>query len=109
MIGKIRSHGASGLAGYVGRACVIGLVLVLVLSTGVAQAFTLLDPQSWPPTLNPHNWPFTLIPIPEVATNPNGGTTVGLLFAALFKDANNDISSILAPDINYNTDLGPGG
>lgn len=72
-------------------------------------AFSLLDPQTWPPSLNPHNWPFTLIPIPEITTDPNGGVTIGVLFATLFKNDQNEISSILAPDINYNTDLGPGG
>ena len=84
------------------------LVLCAVIATPV-WAFSLLDPQTWPANLNPHNWPFTLIPIPEVATNPNGGVTYGLLLAFLFKDKQNQISSILAPDINNNTDLGVGG
>ncbi|MGH7931859.1 MAG: BamA/TamA family outer membrane protein [Candidatus Binataceae bacterium] len=87
----------------------IVLMVVLVFVAAPALAFSLLDPQTWPPSLNPHNWPFTLIPVPEVATNPNGGVTYGILFATLFKDQNNDINQIFAPDINNNTDLGPGG
>src|SRR5947199_10369159 len=90
------------------RTLALGL-LALLMAAMPARAFSLLDPQSWPPSLNPHNWPFTLIPIPEVTTNPNGGVTIGVLFAALFKDDQNQISSIFAPDINYNTDLGAGG
>jgi hypothetical protein len=78
-----------------------------------ARAFSLLDPQTWtqnlPPSLDPHNWPFTLFPVPEVATNPNGGVTYGVLLAFLFKDSQNQINYIFAPDINNNTDLGPGG
>src|SRR5580704_9110679 len=78
-----------------------------------ARAFSLLDPQTWtqnlPPSLNPHNWPFTLFPVPEVATNPNGGVTYGVLFAFLFKDSQNQISSIFAPDVNNDTKLGFGG
>jgi hypothetical protein len=74
-----------------------------------ARAFTLLDPNTWPPALNPHNWPFDLFPVPEVATNPNGGVTYGVLLAFLFLDPQNQIASILAPDLNEDTALGPGG
>jgi hypothetical protein len=63
----------------------IALVIVLCASLP-ARAFSLLDPQTWPASFNPHNWPFTLIPVPEVATNPNGGVTYGVLFAVPFKD-----------------------
>jgi hypothetical protein len=74
-----------------------------------AHAFTLLDPKTWPAALNPHNWPFDLFPIPEVSTNPNGGVTYGVLLAFLFKDKQNQISSILAPDVSRDTKLGFGG
>jgi len=74
-----------------------------------APAFTLLQPNTWPAALNPHNWPFDLFPVPEVATNPNGGITYGVLLAFLFKDKQNQISSILAPDVNNDTKLGFGG
>jgi len=60
--------------------------------------FTLMDPDTWP-----------FIPIPEAATDPNGGTTVGLIAAFLVHDQNGGIESILAPDLNYNTTLGFGG
>jgi hypothetical protein len=84
----------------------VGLSIVALTS---ASAFSLLQPSSWPQPFNPHDWPFTLIPIPEVATDPNGGVTFGALFAFLFKDQQNQISNIFAPDINDNTDVGPGG
>ncbi len=71
--------------------------------------FKLFDLQTWPKTLNPHDWPFTLFPVPEVATDPNSGVTYGMLFAFLFKDKHDNIDYILAPDINNNTVLGPGG
>jgi hypothetical protein len=86
------------------------LLLLLVAAAGVpANAFSLLDPSSWPPSLNPHNWPFSLYPIPEVATNPNGGVTYGILTAFLLKDNSGDIRYIFAPDVNNNSTLGPGG
>ena len=56
---------------------------------------------------DPNSWPF--IPVPEVATDPNGGVTYGVLPVWLFTDSKNEISSILAPDINANSTLGPGG
>jgi Omp85 superfamily domain len=93
------------------RRLLAALFLLAALSVAAipANAFSLLSPQTWPPAFDPHNWPFTLIPVPEVATNPNGGVTYGVLFATLFKGANGDIRYIFAPDINNNTDLGAGG
>jgi hypothetical protein len=92
------------------RALIVIVLLVAMLSLGMpARAFTLLEPNTWPPALNPHDWPFDLFPIPEVATNPNGGVTYGVLLAFLFKDQQNHISSIFAPDLNNDTKLGVGG
>src|SRR5260370_16220287 len=81
------------------------LAIWLALMAIPAHAFSLLDPQTWPANLNPHNWPFTLIPIPEVATNPNGGVTYGVLLAFLFQNQKNDIQNIFPPDITNHTDL----
>ena len=56
---------------------------------------------------DPRTSPF--IPIPEIATDPNGGTTVGLLPVMLFTDARQQIRQILAPDLTHNSSLGVGG
>lgn len=81
-----------------------------------ASQFSLLDPSTWKmpeydwhsfKPQDPNSWPF--IPVPEVATDPNGGVTYGVLPVWLFTDNKNEISSILAPDINANSTLGPGG
>ena len=85
------------------------LILSIALAAKPAAAFSLMDPNTWPATLNPHNWPFSLYPVPEVATNPNGGVTYGILAAMLFKDKSGDIRYIFAPDVNNNSTLGPGG
>jgi hypothetical protein len=50
--------------------------------------FTLTDPNSWP-----------FIPVPEIATDPNGGTTGGVLGVVLYTDTKNQITDIFAPDI----------
>ena len=92
------------------------LITGLVVAAPTAHAFSLMDPGTWSwPQYNwnsfklqdPNSWPF--IPVPEVATDPNGGVTYGVLPVWLFTDDKNEISSILAPDINANSTLGPGG
>lgn len=62
------------------------------------KKFSLMDPNSWP-----------FIPVPEVATDPNSGTTVGMLVAFLQTNKRHEITSIFAPDVETNTTLGPGG
>src|SRR6516164_9705572 len=92
-----------------------GLLLILfALSVVVpAAAFSLLQPDTWPQPFNPSKWPapfnpsgwpFTLIPVPEIATDPNGGTTYGVLLACLFEDQQGQIQHIFPPDFNNNTD-----
>src|SRR5262249_38878936 len=99
-----------GFAGSHEAVLIVIVLLCAMVSLGTpARAFTLLDPNTWPPALNPHDWPFNLFPIPEVATNPNGGVNYGVLLALLFKDQQKQISSILAPDLNNDTKLGFGG
>jgi hypothetical protein len=63
-----------------------------------AYPFSITDPNSWP-----------LIPIPEVATDPNGGTTYGLMAVFLNHKPDGSVSSIIAPDVTNNGTLGPGG
>ncbi len=92
------------------------LITAFVVAGSTAHAFSLMDPGtwSWPQydwsslkLQDPNSWP--LIPVPEVATDPNGGVTYGVLPVWLFTDDKNEITSILAPDINSNSTLGPGG
>jgi outer membrane protein assembly factor BamA len=59
--------------------------------------------QKW---LNPKSAPF--IPVPEIATDPDSGTTLGLLAVYLKTDANNEISQIVAPDVLHNPNFGYG-
>ena len=56
--------------------------------------------------LDPKYAPF--IPVPEIATDPNGGTTLGLLPVWLQTDDNNEISRIIAPDVLHNQYFGWG-
>ena len=84
--------------------------------TSPSQSFSLLEPSTWKmpqydwssfKIQDPNSWPF--IPVPEVATDPNGGVTYGVLPVWLFTDDKGEITNIFAPDINANSTLGPGG
>jgi hypothetical protein len=64
-----------------------------------------------PPTglarwLDPSTAPF--LPVPEIATDPNGGTTVGLLPVWLHTDDEHEINRIFAPDVLHNSYFGFG-
>jgi Omp85 superfamily domain len=80
----------------------VGAVLLSIAAPGVT-GISLFD-SSW---VDLNRLPF--IPVPEIATDPNSGTTYGLLPVYLATDANGDVRHILAPDINYNSTLGVGG
>jgi outer membrane protein assembly factor BamA len=49
------------------------------------------------------------LPVPEVGSDPNSGTTVGLLPVWLFTDDQHRIHQIIAPDVQYNPNFGYGG
>ncbi|MFN8626150.1 MAG: BamA/TamA family outer membrane protein [Candidatus Binatia bacterium] len=49
---------------------------------------------------------FTIIPLPEVITDPNEGTTAGFLSVVLLTTEAKTIRSIIAPDVRYNDTFG---
>ncbi len=48
------------------------------------------------------------LPVPEIGSDPNGGTTVGLLPVWLHTDENREINRIIAPDLYHNPYFGVG-
>ena len=74
--------------------------LIVSLLSPPAQA---LDFSQW---LNPTTAPF--IPIPLIATDPNGGRTFGLMPTWLHSDAQGEINRIFAPQIYHNGYFGWG-
>ncbi len=60
----------------------------------------------WTKWFNPATAPF--IPIPEIAVDPDSGTTLGVIPTWIKTDANHNISRIIAPDILYNENFGWG-
>ena len=69
------------------------------------------DPEPLPPgigsAVNPEKAP--IIPIPDIGTDPNSGTTVGLLPVWLSSNDKGEISRIIAPDVLHNPYFGYGG
>jgi hypothetical protein len=62
------------------------------------------SPSFW---FDPATAPF--LPVPEIATDPDSGTTAGLLAVKLRTDQDGDIRRIIAPDFIYNPYFGYGG
>lgn len=56
--------------------------------------------------LDPRQAPF--IPVPEIGTDPNSGTTFGILPVVLTTDEHQEITRIIAPDLVWNQFLGVG-
>jgi hypothetical protein len=102
-----------------GRGAFSRLVLPSVLFTLIcafatpcnqARAFNLTNPFNLTNGFNltnPMDWP--VIPLPEVETDPNGGTTYGVLLVVLQHAKDGSISDILAPDLVNNGTMGIGG
>jgi Omp85 superfamily domain len=60
----------------------------------------------WTRWFNPATAPF--IPVPEIAVDPDSGTTIGLIPTIVTTDADHNVSRIIAPDILYNPYFGFG-
>jgi hypothetical protein len=60
----------------------------------------------WTKWFNPATAPF--IPVPEIAVDPNGGTTIGLIPTWVHTDDNHNVTRIIAPDVIYNENFGFG-
>lgn len=84
--------------------CVLGTCLALAGTPGRAD-----EPDvkiGGFPSIDFRNLPFILIP--EVGTDPNAGTTVGLMPVFLKTDEQREIRQIIAPDVIYNPYFGFG-
>ncbi len=83
------------------------LIFLSVVSIVPARAEPAPTAPSWGFSwFDPANSPF--IPIPEVGTDPNSGTTVGFLPVFLSTDDENHIRQIVAPDIIKTQNFGYG-
>jgi len=69
-----------------------------------------VKPSGPSPELAEHHWynalPF--LPVPEIAQDPDSGTTVGILPVWLITDDQQRIRRIIAPDVLYNPNFGYG-
>lgn len=80
------------------------LLALTVAAAGAESPIAETEPWHW---WDLRTSPF--IPIPEIGTDPNSGTTVGILPTYLTRDERGDVRQIIAPDIVFHPDLGYGG
>jgi len=83
------------------------LFLLIAITTGCT---TTIPHSSLPYPLTNKNFGDTVkvvtIPLPVIASSPNEGITSGALTSFLLHDKNDNISTLLAPQINYNENFG---
>src|SRR5947209_5674790 len=105
-----RGQGGSGRwsSSLIAGAAILSLLTVAARADGVIaeKTGTPLKPGGLSNLWDPRTSPF--IPIPEIGTDPNSGTTVGILPVFLSSE-HDQITRIVAPDLIYNPNLGYGG
>ena len=86
-------------------------LIILVLFLAALPACTTMVPRKdlpYPLTNEQFGDPVKVvsIPLPVIATNPNEGVTAGALGAFLLHNAQDEVSTLLAPQVNYNDNFG---
>ncbi len=82
-----------------GRAATAGRAAAGGTAAGTAKP-------AWTKWFNPATAPF--IPVPEIAVDPDSGTTIGVIPTWVTTDENHNVRRIIAPDIIYNQNFGVG-
>ena len=75
-------------------------------TSGAAQDAGASGSKGWMRFFDPSTAPF--LPIPEIDSDPNSGTTVGLIPTVLVTDEHDEIRKIIAPAVDYNHYFGVG-
>src|SRR5512141_859557 len=89
----------------------LALLLSIILVSLVMTACTSMVPRKdlpYPLTDESFGDPVKVvtIPLPAIATSPNEGITVGALTAFLLHNEKGEVSTLLAPQVNYNKNYG---
>lgn len=102
--------GPPSVAGGLGLMLALGRALVVVLCLATT-ACTRMVPQPYlpyPVTNDRFDDPVKVvtIPLPVIKTDPNEGVSLGALAAALLHTRNDEIGTMLVPQVNYNQNFG---
>ena len=82
-------------------------ILPILLATALAGCTSYLPSGKFPlPPMAQENVKVVTIPLPVIASSPNEGITYGGLSAFLLYNDNDEISSLIAPQINRNDNFG---
>lgn len=84
------------------------LLACLLLLSGGCTSFIQRDSLPYPLTNQTFNPEVKVvsIPLPVIASSPNEGITGGALLAFLLHDKNDNISTLITPQVNYNKNFG---
>ena len=86
------------------------VIMPVVLLAGLLGGCTSYIPREKLPLLPcdscGENVKLVTVPLPVIASSPNEGITLGALAALLLHNKNDEITTLLAPQANYNTNFG---
>jgi outer membrane protein assembly factor BamA len=86
------------------------LLSILLFSLGVSACTSMVPRKDLPYPLTEKSFgdpvKVVTIPLPAIASNPNEGITAGVLTAFLLYNEKNEVSTLLAPQVNYNKHYG---
>lgn len=86
------------------------LLIFIALSMALTACTSMVPRQKLPYPLTDENFgdpvKVVSIPLPVIATSPNEGVTLGALSAFLIHNAKDEVSTLVAPQINYNQNFG---
>jgi outer membrane protein assembly factor BamA len=86
------------------------LLILLAVTLGITACTTMVPRDKLPyPLTNEASGEqvkVVTIPLPVIATSPNEGVTIGALTAFLLHNKKDEVTSLLAPQINYNKNFG---
>ena len=86
------------------------LLIVFVATLGMSACTSMVPREKLPyPIANESSGEqvkVVTIPLPAISSSPNEGITAGALAALLFHNKNGEVTSLVAPQINYNKNYG---
>jgi hypothetical protein len=86
------------------------LLIVLVATMGISACTSMVPREKFPyPLTNEASGEkvkVVTIPLPAIASSPNEGVTAGALTAFLLHNKKEEVTSLLAPQVNYNKNYG---
>jgi outer membrane protein assembly factor BamA len=86
------------------------LLLLIIVLSGLTACTSMVPRKDLPYPLTDESFgdqvKVVTIPLPAISTSPNEGITAGVLAAFLLHNSKDEVSTLLAPQVNYNKNYG---